>query len=524
MNMIQTLLTSFRLSLAYGINTFIYRLKKLPVLKKLISADWYKNRALKNGVTVCVLLFDFVAIFLKKFLYLGILAALPARYLPGDVSANYVHIVLLFALTGAVMNTQLFDASKEKYYSVVLMRMDPRQFALSDYAFYLAALFASMLPASLVIGRLVGASVLVCLLLPVLTVAAKVTMAGIYLKHYEKTGKLLAGSSNTKLIWITILLSLLLGYGLPALSVTLPGFMAAVFTLLFLTTAAFSIPSFLRSSSYRKIYKGILTLNNILFHAQETVTNLQQQNSLSRLTLDVTSNQSGYDYLNDLFVKRHRKLLTVSARRLFVILACLMAVSIALVLVLPDAAAPVNEIMMNLLPYFVFIMYLINRGSVITQAMFFNCDHSMLAYRFYRQPQAVLSLFRSRLKVLIGINLLPASVLAFGFPILLAASGGTDQWINYLLLPVSIFAMSVFFSVHHLVLYYLLQPYDIHMEQKSHTYALANWATYIVCYLFIQLRMPTLLFASLTIVFCIVYIALALYLVYRYAPRTFRLK
>ena len=68
MNMIQTLLTSFRLSLAYGINTFIYRLKKLPVLKKLISADWYKNRALKNGVTVCVLLFDFVAIFLKKFL------------------------------------------------------------------------------------------------------------------------------------------------------------------------------------------------------------------------------------------------------------------------------------------------------------------------------------------------------------------------------------------------------------------------------------------------------------------------
>lgn len=521
--MIHTLFASFRLSLAYGINTFIYRLRKLPVLKKLVSADWYKNRALKNGITAIVLLIQLITVFLKKFLYFGIMAALPARYLPGDMASNYLHIILVFALTGAAMNTELFDASKEKYYAVVLMRVEPRAFALSDYALYLVS-FVSMIPASLIIGRAAGLSVLSCLSVPILTIAAKISFASFYLRHFEKTGVLLAGTSKTKIIWILILASLLFGYGLPALSITLPESLLLLFSALALIAAALSLPHLLHSSAYRKLYKQILTLNNILFNVQETVAKSQQKGMLSHLSVDVKSNKFGYEYFNDIFVQRHRKLLTVSAARLSAIIACIVLAGITAVLVNRTAAEAVNHYLMNFLPYFVFILYLMNRGGVITQAMFFNCDHSMLAYRFYRQPDAILHLFKSRLKVLIGINLMPASLVGLGLSLLLALSGGTDQWINYFLLPISIFAMSVFFSVHYLVLYYLLQPYNINMEQKSHTYSLAGTATYVICYLFIRLQMPTLLFASLTIAFCAVYIGLALYLVYRYAPKTFRLK
>ena len=95
---------------------------------------------------------------------------------------------------------------------------------------------------------------------------------------------------------------------------------------------------------------------------------------------------------------------------------------------------------------------------------------------------------------------------------------------NYLLLFVSILAMSVFFSVHHLVLYYLLQPYNVHMESKSGAYTAANWLTYLACYMFIRVRVPTLIFASLTILFSAIYILVALILVYKYAPRYFKLK
>ena len=125
----------------------------------------------------------------------------------------------------------------------------------------------------------------------------------------------------------------------------------------------------------------------------------------------------------------------------------------------PEFSIKVNQVLMVMLPYFVFIMYCINRGQEVAQAMFMNCDHSMLTYGFYREPKVILNLFnKNRLKSVILINLLPAFVLAMGLVLLLVISGGTTQWVDYPILLFSILAMSIFFSVHHLVLYYLLQP------------------------------------------------------------------
>ena len=59
------------------------------------------------------------------------------------------------------------------------------------------------------------------------------------------------------------------------------------------------------------------------------------------------------------------------------------------------------------------------------QAMFRNCDRSMLTYSFYRRPDVILSLFNLRLRDVILINLMPASVLALGLPLLIWLSGGT---------------------------------------------------------------------------------------------------
>lgn len=83
---------------------------------------------------------------------------------------------------------------------------------------------------------------------------------------------------------------------------------------------------------------------------------------------------------------------------------------------------------------------------------------------------------------------------------------------------------SVFFSVHYLMLYYLLQPYNAGTEMKSGTYQLAMWATYFFCYLLIRLEMSTLMFGVVCIALCAAYIAAACALVYRVAPRTFRIR
>ena len=200
-------------------------------------------------------------------------------------------------------------------------------------------------------------------------------------------------------------------------------------------------------------------------------------------------------------------------------------IAVILVLVFFEQSRPViNHVMLTYLPYFLFIMYFINRGTVVTQAMFMNCDHSMLSYRFYRQPQAILSLFKERLKTLIKINLIPTTVIAIGLPLILLVSGGTNDPLNYLFLAITILAMSIFFSVHYLTMYYLLQPYNVNLEMKSMTYNVISLLTYVVCYMGMDIHLPTILFGTAMTLFSIVYVIIALILVYRYAPKTFKIR
>ena len=172
-------------------------------------------------------------------------------------------------------------------------------------------------------------------------------------------------------------------------------------------------------------------------------------------------------------------------------------------------------------------MYFISRGEKITEIMFFNCDHSLLAYRFYRRPKVILELFRARLRTMIGLNLLPGAVISAALPLLLLVSGGTERPVEYVVLAVSIPVMSVFFSTHYLVLYYLLQPYTAGLESRNPAYRVLTSLTYLVCY-FVGTRLgdlaSPLLFGGIVIAFCLLYLPIALILAYRLAPKTFRLR
>lgn len=190
----------------------------------------------------------------------------------------------------------------------------------------------------------------------------------------------------------------------------------------------------------------------------------------------------------------------------------------------PEVKPEINEMILTWLPYFVFVMYCINRGTGFTQALFMNCDHSLLTYSFYKQPRFVLKLFQIRLREIMKINAVPAGVIGVGLALILFATGGTDNPLNYAVLVVSILCMSLFFSIHYLTIYYLLQPYNAGTELKSGTYSLVLSATYLACFFMMQLRMPTLVFGMMTIVFCVLYSVVACVLVYRFAPKTFRIR
>ena len=190
----------------------------------------------------------------------------------------------------------------------------------------------------------------------------------------------------------------------------------------------------------------------------------------------------------------------------------------------PDLKPALNEVIMTWLPYFVFIMYMINRGSGFTQALFMNCDHSLLTYPFYKKPDSILKLFKIRFREIMKINAVPAVIIGCGLALILFATGGTDNPLNYIILIVSVICLSLFFSIHYLTIYYLLQPYNAGTQMKSGAYNLVRMATYFACFFIMQLRVPIFVFGLLTIAFCVLYSIAACALVYRLAPKTFRLR
>ena len=117
-----------------------------------------------------------------------------------------------------------------------------------------------------------------------------------------------------------------------------------------------------------------------------------------------------------------------------------------------------------------------------------------------------------------------ALVIGIGLALILFATGGTDNPLNYVVLVVSILCMSLFFSIHYLTIYYLLQPYNAGTELKSGTYRIVLSVTYVICFALMRLRMPIMIFGIMTIVFCVLYSIVASILVYRFAPKTFRLR
>src|SRR5699024_2086990 len=135
----------------------------------------------------------------------------------------------------------------------------------------------------------------------------------------------------------------------------------------------------------------------------------------------------------------------------------------------------------------------------------------------------VLRLFQIRLREIMKINAVPALIMGIGLALILFATGGTDNPLNYAVLIVSILCMSIFFSIHYLTIYYLLQPYNAGTELKSGTYRIVMTVTYAVCFFLMQLRMSILIFGIMTNVFCVIYSVVASILVYRFAPKTFRI-
>ena len=520
--MISTFFLSFRLKNAYRVNSILYSLKQLPIIKRILPEKLYGVRGLKILGNIISAIWEFIMIFLGKFLYIAFMIAAMLGIYQTNSAATFLHIFFFLTICGGLMNTYLFDPTKDKYYAMFLMNMDAKEYTISNYLYQMIKVLIGFLPFTCFYGMSVGLPLWIMILCPIFVMMVKTFINSLSLIDFKCTKKVKNENLPTSVVWILLLVLLVCAYALPYISIVMPTWMFLIFFGLSLGLGIFGFYQIFHFPYYRFLYKQLLTNAPLVIDQ----TSIRRDASLSQIELDTSLNSTkeGFSYFHELFVKRHRKILTKAIKKQTIVLVGIAIVMSFLVKVNASVASTTNHLMLVFLPYFVFIMYMLNRGTTLTQAMFMNCDHAMLSYRIYRKPNVILGLFKERLKTLIGLNLIPATVIGFTLALLLFLSGGTSNVYNYFVLFFSILAMSVFFSVHYLVMYYLLQPYNVHTEMKSSTYSVVQGVTYFVCYYMMQLRLPTFYFGLSVSAFCILYSLLSLWFAYRLAPKTFKLR
>lgn len=520
--MISTFFLSFRLKNAYRVNSILYSLKQLPIIKRILPEKLYGVRGLKILGNIISAIWEFIMIFLGKFLYIAFMIAAMLGIYQTNSAATFLHIFFFLTICGGLMNTYLFDPTKDKYYAMFLMNMDAKEYTISNYLYQMIKVLIGFLPFTCFYGMSVGLPLGITILCPIFVMMVKTFINSLSLIDFKRTKKVKNENLPTSVVWILLLVLLVCAYALPYISIVMPTWLFLIFFVLSLGLGIFGFYQIFHFPYYRFLYKQLLTNAPLVIDQ----TSIRRDASLSQIELDTSLNSTkeGFSYFHELFVKRHRKILTKAIKKQTIVLVGIAIVMSFLVKVNASVASTTNHLMLVFLPYFVFIMYMLNRGTTLTQAMFMNCDHAMLSYRIYRKPNVILGLFKERLKTLIGLNLIPATVIGFTLALLLFLSGGTSNVYNYFVLFFSILAMSVFFSVHYLVMYYLLQPYNVHTEMKSSTYSVVQGVTYFVCYYMMQLRLPTFYFGLSVTAFCILYSLLSLWFAYRLAPKTFKLR
>ncbi len=517
--MIKHLIRSLNIDISYAVNSFIYSIRKLPILDDLITDDIYKSKVSKRIISVISIILSCLKLVVFRFLYFFMIYLICSTLFDSD--KYFVHIFFIFTIIGMFINNKLLNTSVKKYLSIVVFNMDARSYMFSSLSW---DLILNLILNSLALFFITDVSFITGLLLVLICLFARVVGETLNILYYKKYHYIWFYNYP---LYFSILGVLLLCCFTPLLGVSVNN-MFLLSSLIVL--GVFGIISFiylLGIKDYKIMFKQVNTYNQVINSKNSDAYSRQSmveiKNKYKEVDSSKISGKSGYDLFNMLFYERHKEILINSVKKYSFVICLVYAFVIFALCNDSTLVGYTREFLNNKLGMFVIIMYFINRGSIVTQAMFYNCDHAMLTYNFYREKDVILGLFKRRLISIIKINLIPSIIIGIGNSILFYLSGGTSL-ITYISSFMYIVMFSVFFSVHYLVLYYLLQPYNKDMQMKKISYGVASFLTYYFSYVvFWDLVVNSVILSIISIVGVVIYILLGLFLVYRFAPRTFRI-
>lgn len=515
---------SFKLRIAYRVNTIIYAIKQIPLIKKLIPDAVYGASGLKEFGYIIAFLYEIIQMFLGKFIYMFLFVYLVLNTINLYEINDFFNIMFFMSIIGSYLNTFMFEPSNDKYYALIVMKMDSKKYTISNYFYNIFKSIFGFIPPIIIFSLILKLNPIISLIIPIFIGSIKINTGAFYLKRYEKDKFIPDIKHKDILKWLIIIPSFILAYLLPLLHISLSIKIYIGFMIISILLLIKSIKCIYNFNDYYAIYKVILNDDNM---NTIDINGTEINKSVALSMLDdkhkFTSKKNGYAYFNELFIKRHNKVLYRFIKKVTIIIFCLFLVILGTTIFIDEMKFLINKKILTIIPAFLFIMYYINTGLRVAKIFFMNCDSAMLTFSFYKEREVILNLFKERLKSIIKMNLIPSMTLSFCIIILLIVSKNYSLN-DYILVFLSINAMSIFFSVHNIVIYYLLQPFNASSDIKGGTFQIINMMTYFACYYICQMQIDIHIFATSILIFSILYIIISLYLVNKYASKTFKIR
>lgn len=538
----KTFKTILQIKATVSANTFLFYLKRIWILGKHIPDRIYTDATLKRFLVVFTTVLEQLMKLFGKAVYLFIAAGAPlmlamnqGMLAPAQAPAHLVNILFfLSCVMGPMQDSVIFGVTRQKFIALKYLKMPPKRYVYADLTMRYVPFFLYFLPSLIGIFVLFGGSVRQGLGAWLMLFAFRFAGEAVQVWYYSKKEVVL--SRKVGLEWLLIGLSLVGAYlplllraELPTMRIlfSIPGLI--VMALLGAGCFYYVVwgykgygTAFLRSVDQKYLFSSMV---------KESKTSAFTDVAVKEEDLQADGKNAGrfealkgYAYLNALFFARHRRQLVKPVKmRLLVVLTVFLA-GLAFALLDPAKAQQAAGQLLTFLPLFVFIMYFMSVGDKACRAMFYNCDMSLLHYGFYRQPRVILQNFRFRLLRVGFYNLVIGLALIAAVAGLCAVAGVPWATLDMAMFSVTILLLSVFFTVHHLFLYYVFQPFTTDLNVKNPFYRVLNTVVYILCFICMEIRTGSTGFTLIVLGFTAAYIAAALLLVYRFAPKTFRVK
>lgn len=534
--MLNTLVRMWQLQVAIFVNKLIFYARRLPLIGRFITERAYGAVRAKRRAGVIAIVLILLGGIAESLLYFGVLLALPIALWTDDWvlderRALFMHMYFCISVVLAgVSSAKVLESGKMKYTAVRLMRIAPTKYMravlVNRYTAFLVFQWIAMI---LTAGSL-GISAKQALLLVGAVTMWRIGCELLHLRLFRKSQIILV--KKTGLVSVVMLITLAAAY-LPFTGlIDVPLFGAAVLgqplllvVLLLSGLAAGYI--LLRRTNYTDAVRAVISFDDPLLNMERMFMDIQQKSVQAQA--DNTSDSSGihsveskrgYAYLHSVFVKRHRGHVTAPLYKRLVIIS---VIGVLLALCALFFAENLNVTMLErYISFIILAMFQLTMGNQLCRVLFRHCDLPLLRYSFYRKDAA--QHFRLRLLWLLGRNMLIGAVLAavLSVFILIIAEGRFHP----LLSPVWLLtlALSVFFSVHHLLLYYLLQPYTSDMTTSNPWFTLLNSLGSIGFLIAFLLRPDPWGIAVAIALLAVVYFISAIPLVSRHSGSRFSLK